>query len=102
MEKSDLNNFQILNKKQTESPLPIDNLPFPFGPFLDECWAIEPDKRPPMSEVVKIMHQIALCSPPPTQILLSPENIIEYSNQSDGITKTDKTLVKTGVTVKEI
>ena len=84
--------------KDKESPLPIDNLPFPFGPFLEECWAIDPDKRPPMSEVVKIVHQIALCSPEPTPIRLeAPENM---NGSTYSVTKTDKTLVKTGVTVK--
>ena len=39
----------VLQMKQKEPPLPIENLPFPFGPLLDECWAVDVDKRPSMT-----------------------------------------------------
>ena len=40
--------------KQKEPPLPIENLPFPFGPLLDECWAVDVDKRPSMTGTYRI------------------------------------------------
>ena len=39
----------VLQMKQKEPPLPIENHPFPFGALLDECWAVDVDKRPPMT-----------------------------------------------------
>jgi serine/threonine protein kinase len=48
-EKSKLTQYMVLQMKQKEPPLPIENLPFPFGPLLDECWAVDVDKRPSMT-----------------------------------------------------
>ena len=44
----------VLQMKQKEPPLPIENLPFPFGPLLDECWAVDVDKRPSMTGTYRI------------------------------------------------
>lgn len=44
----------VLQMKQKEPPLPIENLPFPFGPLLDECWAVDVDKRPSMTGMFRM------------------------------------------------
>ena len=45
----------VLQMKQKEPPLPIENLPFPFGPLLDECWAVDVDKRPSMTGMYRMV-----------------------------------------------
>lgn len=90
-EKSHLTQYMVLNKKQNEPPLPIEGLPFPFGPLLDECWSVDPEKRLPMTEIVKIMIQLELCAPEPTRIDLE-KNETPYAASVSTIMKSQQTV----------
>ena len=114
----------VLQMKQKEPPLPIENLPFPFGPLLDECWAVDVDKRPSMTgtlwikyaqticsftrlkqllsiekDVVKIMKQIELCTPEPTKIDLEKTEVNSYAPSVSTIVKSEQT-VKEGIQIE--
>ena len=65
--------YNILEMKQKQSPLPIDDLPFPIGLFLEECWSLDANKRPPMKAICKLMQQLEICCSEPQPIDISKE-----------------------------
>ena len=85
--------YNILEMKQKRAPLPIDDLPFPIGLFLDECWSLDATKRPSMNQICKLMTQLEICCPEPQAIDISKTEIESYA-------PSESTVVRSGVTVK--
>lgn len=83
--------YNILEMKQKQAPLPIDDLPFPIGLFLDECWSLDASKRPSMKQICKLMRQLEICCQEPTSIDIS-KTVVEYA-------PTESTVVRSGATV---